>query len=248
MRCRRVAGVYDGVLIHSRGGSIPHLDSGDRAFDGEPIQIRTDLETPVLIFETETDMTLLGYTGARQDDTPTVRTWEVAGAADADSYLLNTVYGDVAQGIVEACNGLINDGPQHQVLRAALHHLVDWTRGGAAPPVSPWISVRSESGSPLGYVVERDELGIAKGGIRTPAVDVPVSTLSGDPIPHSPGFCQLFGSTTPFESARLAEMYLAPAAYLERFDRSLDEAISAGFVLTPEGDIWRQDAAGFGWS
>ena len=121
-----IVGVYDGVLIHSRGGSIPHLDSGDRAFDGDPIQIRTDLETPVLIFETETDMTLLGYTGARQDDTPTVRTWEVAGAAHADSYLLDTVYGEVAQGIVAACNGLINDGPQHQVLRAALHHLVDW--------------------------------------------------------------------------------------------------------------------------
>ena len=43
-------------------------------------------------------------------------------------------------------------------------------------------------------------------------------------------------------------MYLAPAAYLERFERSLDEAISAGFVLAPEGDVWRQDAAGFAWS
>ena len=97
------------------------------------MRIRTDLDSPVLIFETETDMTVLGYAGARQDDTETVRTWEVAGTAHADSFLLNEVYGDVAQGIVGACLGMINDGPQHQVLRAALHHLVDWVQGGDAP-------------------------------------------------------------------------------------------------------------------
>jgi hypothetical protein len=243
-----IAGVYDGVLIHSRGGSIPHLDTGDRTVDGEPIQIRTDLETPVLIFETETDMTVLGFAGARQDDIANVRTWEVAGTAHADSYLLDTVYGDVAQGIVGACNGLINDGPQHQVLRAALHHLVDWTRGGAPPPASPRIAVGRLRDGPSGFVVERDELGIAKGGIRTPAVDVPVSTLSGDPIPDSPGFCQLFGSTTPFEPGRLTEMYVNPAGYRERFNRSLDEAIDAGFVLRPEGETWRKVAADFTWS
>ena len=34
---------------------------------------------PVLIFEAETDVTLLQYALARQDDAEYIRTWEVAG-------------------------------------------------------------------------------------------------------------------------------------------------------------------------
>jgi hypothetical protein len=42
---------------------------------------------PVLVFETETDLTFLAYTSARQDDSKNFRLWEVAGTSHADSYL-----------------------------------------------------------------------------------------------------------------------------------------------------------------
>lgn len=242
-----LANLFDGILIHSRGGGIPSLDEGILGAVDDPVTIRTDLDVPVLVFETETDMNVLGYAASRQDDSDTVRVWEVAGAAHADSFLLEGVYGDAAQGIVGACAGLINDGPQFQVLRAALHHFVNWVLDGTEPPESPRLDVEVDDASPFGFVIRRDELGNAIGGIRTPAVDVPISALSGDPIPGSPGFCQIFGSTAPFEAAQLTELYGDPAAYIARFEVSLQGAVDAGFVLGPEAEVWRQQAAAFTW-
>ena len=48
---------------------------------------------PVLIFETETDLTLLGYAQARQPDTDLVRTWEVAGTSHADAHFIRSMIG-----------------------------------------------------------------------------------------------------------------------------------------------------------
>jgi hypothetical protein len=50
--------------------------------------IRDDVDVPVLIFETESDLTFLGYVSARQDDTRHVHAWEVAGTSHADAYML----------------------------------------------------------------------------------------------------------------------------------------------------------------
>ena len=56
----------------------------------------------------------------------------------------------------------------------------------------------------------RDEQGNARGGIRTPPVDVPAATLSGDPVGEEILF-QLFGSTTTFEPAPTARSSTATA-------------------------------------
>ena len=49
----------------------------------------------------------------------------------------------------------------------------------------------------------RDEYGNAKGGIRTPVVDTPVDTLSGDSA-GGPIVCILSGSTRPLTAEQLA--------------------------------------------
>jgi hypothetical protein len=51
-----------------------------------------------------------------------------------------------------------------------------------------------------------DATGNVEGGIRTPAVDVPVATLSGLGQSGS-SFCFLFGTTVPFSAAKLAALY-----------------------------------------
>ena len=81
----------------------------------------------------------------------------------------------------------------------------------------------------------RDELGNAVGGIRTPAVDVPVSALSGDGSPSSV-FCSLFGQSTPFSDERLRSLYGDHATYVERVTASAEDAVAAGFLLEPERD------------
>ena len=163
-------------------------------------------------------MGILDYLPARQPDTDTFRLWEVAGTAHADRFALGALSDQLG------CPAPINDGPQHLVAKAALRALDAWVRDGTAPPESDRLAVEGAA-----YVRDRD--GIVQGGIRTPLVDVPVDTLSGDPAPGGPLQCLLFGSTTPLPDARIAELYDDPAAYLQAFEESADASIAAGFVL-----------------
>ena len=75
-----------------------------------------------------------------------------------------------------------------------------------------------------------------RGGIRTPWVDVPTAVLSGL-AQDGPGFARLFGSTEPFDAARLEALYPGGKAdYLQRFTKALDRAIGKGFILAGDRD------------
>lgn len=129
-------------------------------------------------------------------------------------------------------NAPINAGPQqHFVLQAALVHLDRWAGGGAAPPEAPRLEP-GDDGSPLAL----DELGIAKGGLRSPWVDAPTAVLSGFGQSGTE-FAFLFGTTRPFDAATLARLYARGRSdFLARFQHAADEALSRGFLL-------EQDAA-----
>ena len=93
-----VARVYDGFFVHSRGGSGASLNGTPVGSDDVPtgLQIRSDTSVPVFIFETETDLgPMLDYVPARQPDTDNIRTWEVAGTAHGDAYVVGQVRGPV---------------------------------------------------------------------------------------------------------------------------------------------------------
>ncbi|MGH9275021.1 MAG: alpha/beta hydrolase domain-containing protein [Acidimicrobiales bacterium] len=217
--------VYDGYLVHSRGRSAAALTDGGevaQALTGPPIRIRTDGSAPVLIVEAEGDLIgRLDYLPARQDDTDTVRLWEMAGTAHAD---LHTA-GDI--GAFLGCAEPINSGPAHYILNAALRQLDAWVTTGEVPPAAPRIEVDA-----AGAIV-RDVHGNALGGIRTPPVDVPVATLSGEPQ-AGPVICSLFGSTKAFDLATLTAVHGTREAYLATFEASLDATIAAGFLLADD--------------
>jgi hypothetical protein len=245
-----LAPVFDGFLVHSRGATVPAVDgtyvsSREAVAEGaapEAVRIRTDLEVPVMVFEAETDLTLLGYAHARQDDTDLLRTWEVAGTAHADAQTLRAVIGgprDPGIGSILGC-GPINTGPHKEVLQAAVHHLVAWVAGGPPPPEGTRLDVAD--GDEL--ALARDDRGNALGGIRNPLVDAPVATLSGDPaagtsledVAAEGGVCTLFGSTAPFERDVLVELYGTADAYLEQFRASAAQAVADGFLLQADAD------------
>jgi hypothetical protein len=219
--------VYDGFFVHSRGGSGAALTGTPLGSADVPrgLHVRTDTDVPVLIFETETDLgPLLDYAPARQPDTDWIRTWEVAGTAHADAY----VVGGFASAL--GCDFTVNEGPQHFVAQAALVALHRWLTDGIPAPSAPPLEL-SNTAPP---VLARDELGNALGGVRTPSVDVPVSTLSGEAPPGASRLCALFGSTVPFDASTLVSLYGDRAGYLAAYGRSLETAIAAGFLL--EGD------------
>jgi Alpha/beta hydrolase domain len=216
---------FDGVFIHSRGGTAAPLNGTSPSHSGsDATRIRTDLKVPVSMFETQTDLIQLGYAPARQPNTDRIRTWEVAGTSHADAYLVGPNVKFLG------CTQQINTGPQHEVVQAAFTAFAAWVTKGTAPP-SPAPFTLSSTSPPT---LELDAHGNVVGGVRTPWVDVPISTLSGAPPPGASALCSLFGSTTPFSPATLTALYDSKAMYLQRYQQSLDNAIRGGYILAAD--------------
>lgn len=238
-----IAGAFDGILIHSRGGTGAPLSQSPQPTIPVPgpTLIRDDVGVPVLTFETETDLVTLGYFPARQPDTRRFRLWEVAGTAHADLYTLSVGFGDAGHAAADttylapnatpipgiiSCASPINQGPQHYVLDAAFVRLNEWVEDGTPPESQPRLQIVS---SPSPTIV-RDAHGNARGGIRTPQLDVPIATLTGG-AQTGGAFCTLFGTTVPFSAGTLASLYPSHAGYVHRIDEAADRAVDQGVVL-----------------
>lgn len=251
-----LAKVFDGFLIHSRSGSAAMLAPG-AGVGGAPggprapagLKFRDDVRVPVLTLIAETD--LMGSQGggfllARQPDTRRLRTWEMAGTAHVDNYALMVSAIDSGEAPMTALVAAwkptsatilgklvkpMNAGPQHHyVAMSALSHLDAWVRTGRAPPKAPRIEVAvAVAGGPAALVMDAESN--AKGGIRSPWVDVPTARHSGLGNSGGPlGF--LAGSTEPFDAATLQRLYPGgKAGYMVRFNAALARAVKAGFIL-----------------
>lgn len=238
--------VYDGFLVHSRGASGSALTQSPLAAEPTPSPslIRDDLTEPVFVVQAEGDV-ISSNLAIRQPDTPTFRQWELAGTAHADAYMVGVGFSDLGTGAGAAqmfalmrspnpppsgCASSLNAGGHHWTFQAALRGLDTWVRTGTPPAVGPLLSVASTS--PV--VLERDEVGNAVGGVRSPHVDAPVATLTG--INAGTGFCRLFGSTVPLTSEQLLARYPDHEAFVAAWEAALDDAVAGGFLLQPDAD------------
>jgi len=252
---------FDAFLIHGRPGSAPGLDgafvrapraaatdfsdlsASVSALAWEGHRIREDVRVPVLTFQSETDVVLLGGGRAHQPDSERFRLWELAGAAHFDTYGLVAAHVDREGVSIEelarhlaptdqvlgmSAGALVNSGPQqHYVLNAALTHLDLWVREGVPPPDAPRLAAVDAAATGL----LRDDIGIARGGIRTPWVDAPSAVLSGD-SPGGAGFLFLFGQTRILDNATLARLYPGgPDEHRHRFEAATAAAVGAGYLL-----------------
>jgi hypothetical protein len=235
---------YDGFLVHARGGTAAPLDDANdprRLVEGAAVPFADDLRVPVLCVEAETDLVVLDYRVARRDDGPNLVVWEMAGCSHADVYTFAVGFGDdgrqpieqLAAGWVPSRDLMgttlehpVNAGPQHYLLHAAVRALVAWVRDGRRPPPSPRLELDGD-----GFAL--DEHGNARGGIRTPHVDVPTAVLSGLGNSGAP-LAFLAGRTEPFPPERLVELYGTKEAYVARFRTAAEEAVAAGFLLADD--------------
>ncbi len=240
-----IVAVHDGFMVHARGGAAGPLDDSQdprAALRGDPVLFRQDLRVPVLCVETETDLLTLDYIRARQDDSENLVVWEIAGASHADVYTFVVGFkddgllpvGELAKLWIPGdevfgmrLDALLNSGPQHYVRLAAVRHLDRWVRDGSRPPRSDRLEIVYRA-----FVL--DQNGLAKGGIRTPYVEVPKAVLSG--IGNSGGpISFLCGWTVPFSTEKLAELYPSKNSYLGQFSGATEDAVSEGFLL--EDDV-----------
>ena len=239
----------DSYFIAAAGGAhqITFDDSGygwpdERAFV-HPIE-----GVPIVRWQSETEVVAFGIVNLRpQVQDEWYRWWEIAGGAHAPvdpgeekgyrDVVGFTGFGDCANPFPQR-----DDDPvQTRFVGHSTIALLDaWVRKGKAPPPNQFLEVVDIP--PVGFVeLARDEFGNALGGIRLPAVEVPIATYSG--INSGGGFCFLFGSLEPFDEEMLDELYRNHGWYVFQVRRAIRQSLTSKFLLRPDAKIIQHQAA-----
>jgi hypothetical protein len=252
----RVAVGPDGELSPT---SLPNGTLGLAHVPVPAIQkIRSDLAQPVLLAQTQSDIYgppngWLGYGPATQPDSADFRLWEIAGAAHADDCVTNVCASDTGNaasaiarfddmlnpphsfGGFPPCESAINTGQGGYVMEAALAQLARWVETGGVETGIPANSAPLFAGQHVGEgpntVPELDSQGNIVGGVRTPAVDVPVATETGVST-NTPIFCLSAGTSTPLTGATLTRLYPTHQEFVTRWSIDTLRLADEGY-LTP---------------
>jgi len=244
-----VARVYDGFLARApfnlttinRCAAAPAAD--------DPRQIVRNVGVPVVAVAGEGD--LVNTFVSRRDDSDAAadryRLYEVAGAGHIDRFaylgfptMEDQAAAGNAQGTPEwpftaPCTPpvkLMDESVLRLAYDVALDALDGWARRGTVPRKAARIETRS--GGAGGFTVVADQFGNARGGLRTPYLEVPLAKyITSSP---GPGNCPEIGHTERFDQAQLQMLY----GNFDGYSTKMRAAISR---LTADGWITKADAA-----
>jgi hypothetical protein len=229
--------IYDGFLPTSTGATIRQID------------------VPMIQVPTMTEV-MSGTATARQDgDAPgdKFRVYEFAGMAHIDSR-------DAAAYYPNPCKLPISRFPLAAYMSVALDHLWKWVDAGTVPPKADRILVDRNVAND-GSVMALDEWGNARGGIRSPYVDVPARKYAVrnegavPPIPNAHPFvaargeaaqnqlCGLAGYEAALTPAQLKTLHKDAKTYRAKVSRRVDELTKQGWSLPVYRDLILADAA-----
>jgi hypothetical protein len=217
---------------------------------------------PVIHVNTESEVVVVSRLGYRRPDGDAAgdryRLWEVPGAShisndlrdpvialqlnDAETHHIDPselepigcTHMQFVDGPAVGVPGVVdpNDYPFAFVENAAFYWLTRWVETGTAPPHADVITVNL-TGPASGIV--RDENGNAKGGVRTPFVDVPVATFTPfDTVAHAStfsAFCGIYGYNALFPHEKLGTLYKNHGDYVMRFVHETTSVVDQGFWL-----------------
>jgi len=263
--------IYDGYLAAAAGGAAIHIN--DDFFNGttdlgmggfEPTDPRRVIQpagVPVVHMLTETEIATplpdLNAIPTRRPDSDTspdlLRRYEIPGACHFNTYGsdLGAPREDQTKVLGASCpwccNGTFSDIPQHYMFDGCLANLEQWVQKGTLPPKADRIQV--ENGA-----VVRDEFGNAKGGLRSPYVDVPIKTYKplSAPCPtcepkalcaRCSAWCVVLGNTAPFDEAQLKQLYGNHDGYVAKFNTAADKMFKDGFVTEADLELMKTEAA-----
>lgn len=212
--------VVDGFLIQVSGGPF-----------------RTDVSAPMIRVLSENELRSGTQAANRQQDSATLRSWEIAGAAHVDYFWVQRRQAVAQRDKLTPPNLACEpEPPSHvplqYVLNAGYHHLVNWVTKRSQPP----------SGEPLQMasitppVIARDANGLAYGGIRQHQVEVPTAMNRGDQPGITPGCPNNYGQHVPFSDAKLSQLYPSKEAYVNAVKATVRRNVLDGFVLREDGD------------
>ncbi len=222
-----LANLYDGFILLVSPGTT-----------------RTDLDVPLFRLLSETEISLVARVGlAIQPDSDVLRTWQTAGAAHADRTFLDAVELNAMRDGVPTTDPATCTLPAGSEVRFAhvvnqAHDLtVRWIVFGSPPPSSP--SIELEGDMPP-FEIARDELGLARGGIRIADLAVPLGLNTG--VNSGPAFCVLFGTHIDFDAETLRALYPTRRSYVRQVRRTAIRNVLDGFIGIDDARTTIRDA------
>jgi hypothetical protein len=225
-----------------------------RVVDGFLVQVlggpfRTDVRAPMIRVISETELTLYGLAATRQPDSPTLREWEVAGAAHVDYWWVQfrqavATRDQMTPPSLACAPEPGSHVPLRYVLNAGYHHLANWVQRGVEPPRAEPILMTSITPP----VIPRDGNGLSHGGIRQVEVEVPTATNRGDQVGMSPGCPNNYGMHVPFSDAQLSQLYRSKESYLRAVKSAVRKNVRDGFILKDDAEeiIQRAESSNVG--
>lgn len=208
------------------------------------VRIRDDLDVPVFVVNSETETE--SYFPARQPDSAKFHFWEVTGASHVSvpRAIVNKPQAELRPGVkigdLESPNWL----SYRPAYDAAIRHMQHWLLDGKTPPSAKPIEV--VAGQPA--VIQRDAHGNAKGGIRLPDFAVETAEHRGSGVTKPGGYRLgfLYGFSREYTAQELKALYPDAAAFMKAYDKSLQETVTAGYVLKEDAPAMR--ATALAWS
>jgi hypothetical protein len=148
--------------------------------------------------------------------------------------------GDGVAGTNVCVNTPFSRIPEHYVLNALLDHTARWIKDGTLPPTAPPIELRRLASTERpGWEVIHDQFGNAHGGIELSQHAVPTATNTGQNQGGATGGernCNLMGSYTAWDEARLAMLYPTQAAYVARVKEVTSKNLKSGYIVKADAD------------
>lgn len=144
-----------------------------------------------------------------------------------------------------------NEFPYGYFATAALHNIHRWVTEGIAPPRAERLELHtSRADGPVGISPEalplvRDEHGNARGGLRSPYVDLPFATYYPHckPNEYQPeSASDLRGTQTLFDADKLRAIHGTPESYAERVAAQADNLVAERWLLPEEAELVKEQA------
>jgi hypothetical protein len=235
--------LYDGyVATVASGPSTPIRQCARPIPPGDPRRVIQPRGVPIMTIVSESETGSL-HRRPDSDRAPDLfRGYEVAGAshvhategqdapAAADAAKTQGAQFDTNTACMQS-RAPANDVPIGMIVEGAMANLDQWSRGGSPPPHGEPIRLQERAGAPE---AQRDQFGNALGGVRTPALDVPIARyharMSG------PGVCELWGYREPLGAAQLKGLYPTHEEYVSKVRSSVTELVAARWLTTRDGD------------
>ncbi len=245
----RRAGVLDGAVVDSDLGfrrlncnpRVPTIRIWNEE-GGKPADARelANLATWMGAGHSHADNATIQIVGA-------ILAFNLTGRVPMSAVQMQAVVADYGQNGIPFVSGASclggNYMPRYVLVNAAIEAVESWVRTGQKPAAMPRLkpakgpTINDAITFPTQFpdALARDRFGNAIGGVRSPVIDVPVATYIGST-------CSAMGQSFGFTQDRLKALYPTHQAYVDRFARSAQDAVTRGFVTFDDANYLLQGA------